>query len=72
MCKISNSEITKIPNWIKKNWSKYVLNRTQDKKVIVLSFVDDNQICVVFFINFFFALKNAFDLEIRHDYDKEA
>ena len=38
----------------------------------VLSFVDDNQICVVFFINFFFALKNAFDLEIRHDYDKEA
>ena len=34
--------------------------------------VDGNQICVVFFINFFFALKNAFDLEIRHDYDKEA
>jgi len=40
--------------------------------LVILSFVDDNQICVVFFINFFFALKNAFDLEIRHDYDKEA
>ena len=37
---------------------------TTDKLPFV---VDGNQICVVFFINFFFALKNAFDLEIRHD-----
>ena len=46
------------------------MQRYDDNRQIL--FVDGNQICVVFFINFFFALKNAFDLEIRHDYDKEA